>query len=284
MTTKKDDNRDEATGGHRTRAKRSTSLDLLSKLLDRSSPWVVVPNGSHDGFFDWVPAHLRVGPWHPSAVVMLFIVYAGTVAVGLNYWEGWTETDLESTAYPPVYSAPWWYHTLGCLWMFYIMVHLARTTGLFPWITYTMQAWTMLTLRHALCAMAPWSPWATGMAERMRFLCAITTTQTFVVWNFVLMPVVYFVLMKGKPHKQKEFLKFSTSFVMMNIHGLNIVLCWCNVGSWGSPRRHLEFADFYVSVVAPVVYSALYLGIWTASVCTCIPSFCHACNGNRFYG
>ena len=47
----------------------------------------------------------------------------------------------------------------------------------------------------------------------------------------------------------------------MNIHGLNIVLCWCNVGPWGSPRRHLEFTDFYVSVVALVVYSALYLGI-----------------------
>ena len=65
--------------------------------------------GSFKGWFDWLPDHLRVGPWHPTAFAFLFLFYAGLIVLRP----------------PPAFPAsavrmgePWWSNALepaGCL-------------------------------------------------------------------------------------------------------------------------------------------------------------------------
>jgi hypothetical protein len=240
----------------------ATSAVSLRSLLDANAPWLIVPNGSYKGYFDWVPLSHRVGPWSPWATIVLAVLYA-MAAHQLVHWTGWQQTDLHSLQYPVYGSAGWIYNVIGGTWMVGICAALIFRSplGLYAWITYTVQSWSLLTVRHILCALAPWSPTALLWAERIRFPCAVSPTITFVVWNFVLMPYAYFVAMQGDAKKQRHFLKFCTSFRLLNLHGLNIVLCALNVGHLGSPPRTLERADLLVALLSVLLYFTFYLCI-----------------------
>jgi hypothetical protein len=178
----------------------------FSTLFDATAPWVIVPDGSYKGYFDWLPQRYRVGPWSPLAGVVLTMFYA-IAAYQLFHWKGWTETDLQDHQFPEYKSAGWIYHVLGGLWMCTIMAFLVFRSplGIYAWSTYTVQSWSLLTIRHILCALTPWSPTAVLWAERIRFPCAASPTITFVVWYFLLVPYVYFVAMKGEAKKQRNF-------------------------------------------------------------------------------
>lgn len=241
------------------RDKQKDQVNLRS-LFDVNAPWVLVQNGSYKGYFDWVPITYRVGNWSPCAGMVLTVFYA-VGAYALVHWSGWNETDFGQLQYPEYKSAGWCYNALGGLWMLYIIktIVIDSPLGFYAWITYTVQSWTMLTVRHFLCAMAPWSSTALVWAERIRFPCALSPTITFFVWNFVLMPYAYFVAMKDSPTKQRSFLKFCTSFRLLNLHGLNIVLCVLNVGTFGSPARTLEYTDLLVAFMSTLVYMTFYL-------------------------
>lgn len=236
-------------------------------LLDPSRPWLLVPSGSFGGYFDWVPAKFRLGPWSTQAVCYLSILWYVAVLVGCSYYNSATNEPTPSPAfsatsliYPSAYSMKWSYHLLGCAWMIIIigLILFQSPAGYRAWSTYTVLSWTILTIRHGLCAALPWYPDLLNVVELLRFPCALSHTVVFVVWNFVLMPYLSLVVFRDDPLKRRNFVRFCTSFRLLNLHGLNIFLCYLNIG-WASPRRRLVFMDLYLAAVWVLLYMTFYL-------------------------
>lgn len=238
-------------------------------LLDVRRPWVLVPNGSFGGHFDWVPAHYRVGPWSAAAIGYWFAICYLAVLAGCYYYcchrdfalaQPRQMQDFSSMEYPAAYSAKWWYHAGGCAWMLFIvyMILIQSPAGYRAWATYTVLSWTLLALRHGLCAALPWRPDLVRAVEWTRFPCALAHTVVFAVWNFVLAPYLYVVVLGDDPEKRRGFVRFFTSFRLINLHVVNLLLCALNVG-WASPPRRLVYADLYVAAVWMILYMAFYL-------------------------
>eukprot|EP00977_Amphora_coffeiformis_P017368 scaffold5610_cov157-Amphora_coffeaeformis.AAC.2 len=233
----------------------------LSKLIDPNEPWVLMEEGSFLGYFDWVPRELRVGPWSVAAICYLFAIpYAAALAFmhfGQNPWASIHHSQV-ILQYPAVGSPEWTYNLVIVLWIVYVnYLVIIGPLSYRAWATYTVQSWTLLWMRHGLCVLAPWAPWAARWAEYTRFPMICSATVTFVVWNVILMPVIYQVGMKT-PEKKKGFLKFCFSFRLLQLHGFNIVYCIINV-LWASPARQLETLDLLAALASVLVYMMWYL-------------------------
>jgi hypothetical protein len=160
-----------------------------------------------------------------------------------------------------------WYYFCGTsLWMFYVMylVLLGGGPGIKAWVTYTIQSWTMLWFRHALVVLAPFSDVAAILSEVVRVPCAISTTMTFAIWNFVVFPYIYFVAYAGEPRKQRNFFKFATNFRLTQIHVFNIIFCVVS-NTWAAPKssdaRVVSYIDFYLAAISAFSYLIMYLGV-----------------------
>jgi len=174
----------------RERQEKVAALNLsLRDLWDSSKPWVLVENGSILGYFDWVPTHLRVGPWYPLAPAMLFaMVYCGICGTVVAFRQ---PMPTYSTEYPE-YKSELWYFNLACfLWTSGISISvLGGPASYRAWATFTMWSWTVVQFRHGLAVLAPWmDPDSVlfQLLELSRFPMLIMHSLTFVVWNFVLM-------------------------------------------------------------------------------------------------
>ena len=139
-----------------------------------------------------------------------------------------------------------------------LTILLQSPAGYRAWSTFTVISWTLLTMRHGLCAAIPWYPNLSNAVEWLRFPCAMYHTVVFTVWNFVLVPYFLKVVMKNDPAKQKNFITFCTSFRLFNLHVVNIFLCVAHI-YWASPPRQLTYADLYVACVGLLLYMAFYL-------------------------
>ena len=52
----------------------------VTDLVDPTQPWQLPASGTMLGFFDFVPRHLREGPWSLTAILFLFgIMYSLTI-------------------------------------------------------------------------------------------------------------------------------------------------------------------------------------------------------------
>ena len=346
--------------------------------------WILISNGSFRGYFDWIPSHLRTGPWSTMAiwyfrtlwcVVVVVVVVFGTIihyddndhhnstvystndAVGtsrmihdddwttttsvcsvstngvmaqqppqqrdcdsftapmslsssninnnnnnFNYFLHWFVrrywTDPTATAIlqmPPVQitSVSFYYNASIGLYMMYICYSIVAHSPLSygAWITYTVQSWTLLTVRHLLYALSGMFDHGTTtpnnndhhhhqnyhtntfvvLAELIRFPCAVAHTTTFVVWNFLLVPYILGVALAKEPSSRRDdFVRFCTSFRLLNLHGMNIIFCAANVWYWNNDHhghgtttttrsRPLEMADLYASLISMLGYFTFYL-------------------------
>lgn len=234
-------------------------------LVDPSKPWVLTENGSFAGFFDFIPVHYRVGPWSVAAILYVSVLYTAaavaTVYLLTNRKQTWLDTEWDQLyRYPPYGSVAWMYFA-GCfLWMFFVAVVIATGPGgPYTWTTYTVQSWTLLMIRHGLCAVAPYSKLALFLAELSRFPAACSATITFCVWNFALLPFILLVGLKT-PEQRQGFLKFSFSFRLCNLHILNIALCYLSTAVYSPPRR-LDWLDMYTALTSVLLYMLFYFAV-----------------------
>lgn len=165
------------------------------------------------GFFDFVPKHLRVGPWTTAAPIYITILVAKLV-----YWmpqqDSFYLDDQVLATHPLAYSATWMYNILVFFWMKFVLYRTLRLRGPGVIVTYTIQSWIMLTIRHGLSALAPFLPkqhFLLWLNEILRFPALATATITFCFWNLLIAPVIYYNL--ATEEKRRAFFRFSEYIV-----------------------------------------------------------------------
>ena len=250
----------------------------VTDLVDPTKPWQLNDSGSMLGFFDFVPRHLREGPWSLTATLFLFaIMYSlAMILLALNMLhEPVRELNnnhphssvashsilddfvLANDAYLP-YTPSWYYNTTIFFWMSFVsyLVWTESALSSIAWVSFTLWSWTMITLRHGICALAPFVPQVRVFAEILRLPVLLSASVTFGVWNFVLMPAITFVFIKEN-ERRWNFIKFATGFRLTQLHVFNIVFAVCN-GAWAEPRRPLHLGDLDAVFVYMSIYMMFY--------------------------
>jgi hypothetical protein len=239
----------------------------VSDLFDTTKPWVLVDEGSFLGFFDFVPPKYRSGPWRTITTCylagILYLLAVGFVWVVSTQSPngGWIHLYKQIDPYD-AYTPSWWYNSLGFLWTSYVSwnVFTASPLGASAWCSYTLQSWTYLTLRHGLCALAPFAPpIVTVAAEVLRFPVLITASVTFAIWNFVLAPIVIMVFVKDN-EQRKKFFQYFTNFRLTQLHVFNILFATIN-GALTFPKRSIHAGDLLVAGMLVIQYMVWYYSV-----------------------
>ena len=252
-----------------------SNKSFLSLYMDRTKGWTMVPNGSLMGHFDWVPLYLRIGPWSPFASFYLILVGG----VLWNKFPGITALTNNLNAKQQVqqnalFTMEWFYNLMAFIWMSYILHRLLSAGSKFILCTYTIQSWCALILRHALAVLLPILSHSSSFTSlpqsfvvytlgvlhrRLRFHALFSATTTFAVWNFLLFPYVYFIAMKT-PTRRRNFVKWSFSFNLCQIHLCNIMFAFANTVFCSSSRKLVfDSTDLWVAACLAWFYSLFYL-------------------------
>jgi len=146
-----------------------------------------------------------------------------------------------------------------------------------PYTTFTVWAFTMLLIRHALSAFViPFVStstcndqsdiWACTcsrlgnltilIAEAMRLPSLLNAVVVFVVWNLILAPGIYFLAMDTQ-EKKKQFLRWLFQFNLLNQHGLNLPLAV--MSSIVTAPRDFTDVDLYFAMGTLILYLVFYL-------------------------
>ena len=95
----------------------------------------------------------------------------------------------------------------------------------------------------------------TTLARLLRFPALAGTTVTFTIWWTILFPLIYFV----SDHQHRiDFMKFNKSFLLINIHLLNMPLCAIE---FILTNHKLVFFDLWIGFVVAYVYMLFYLNV-----------------------
>eukprot|EP00980_Cylindrotheca_fusiformis_P009688 scaffold2141_cov120-Cylindrotheca_fusiformis.AAC.23 len=239
----------------------------VSDFFDLSKPWVLVPNGSFRGFFDFVPANLRLGPWSPVATVSIIAVLYLVIMEGIKMnqaggilrffvEESITSSNEQQHDYQ-AFNREWYLTLAGFLWMLFVCwdVVFNSTLGSGAWVAFTLWSWTIVTVRFGLGVLAPFAEVARLPLDVLRFPALLSATITFFLWNFVLLPVIVFFI-KDK-EKRSNFLSYMTTFRLTQLHVFNIFFAAAN-GVFSGPKRQLHMGDAAAAAVLMVVYILWY--------------------------
>ena len=191
---------------------RCTTCNLQSSCLLHSSfppltifaPLVAHPTRPHCSFFDFVPKHLRVGPWFflSAPFVVAFAVAMYVLKPPLEF----------ETSFPAPYSFYNVFDMVAAVNGVLVLWLIIGKVGPAPLCTYTIWSWCILTFRcasSAFCSFFPELRTLAWLSEFFRFPALVAASITFIVWNFVLAPIFYVLLLKTMQSK-KNFLAWNT--------------------------------------------------------------------------
>lgn len=192
--------------------------------------------------FSMFPLWLREGPWAWSTYIAFFIIFCGLTLEA----KASLKTFIADDGGPDMYGiGP---RIAGSIWGIGILVFMVATVGPWPFCSYTMVSWTLVTLRY-LTRLGGWS----AAASALRFPSLVGNTITIIVWWLVLVPILLAALPKGQ---RRGFAKFNGSFFLVNVHLLNGVLATADVLL--APRL-LNMADLWIGIACGVAYLIFYL-------------------------
>mmetsp|Transcript_90162 Transcript_90162/g.156120 ORF Transcript_90162/g.156120 Transcript_90162/m.156120 type:complete len:304 (-) Transcript_90162:180-1091(-) len=221
---------------------------LGEKKADVGRKALVPPN-----LFDWIPYQYRVGPWSPLAYLYFFVWLAG-IAYMAPIMAYSYDHELQLVA-PAHGTKHWWCSVAGGIWCILINCVMIKKWGPWPYASFTLLSWSLLTLRFVCMALGYLNGTALVVSEVLRFPTLIGASITTIVWNFVLQPVIWFFMSNSqRPH----FVKFNKQFLLIQIHIVNLPLAI--LSHYCSPRA-LVFFDYYVSGVWLYVYAVFYLSV-----------------------
>lgn len=215
--------------------------------------------------FKFLPQSFTEGPWKASATwTMIFIaclVLYLTIDANIKFYSSNSENaimkEFVGDKSYPAFTSAWYYNATMFFWMMFVSWAIrSKYTSFGPWITFTLWSWTIMTLRHFLCALAPFLPSLRLFIGILRFPVLLSASVTFGVWNFVLMPVLTMGLLKGE--RRSKFLQFAFKWTMSQIHLLNILFAYLNC-VWAEPSKQgLHLGDVNAAVVYIMTYILFY--------------------------
>lgn len=259
-------------------------LSLYCRLL-RLHPWVIVPNGSYQGYFDWVPIHYRIGTWSIQAPTVLVGMFIYLIYMKPNQDDGWepyqnvsNENDQNhhhsgsAASFLPTTSFGGWecYNLGAAAWMTLVLVKNIQQEGIFvPYCTFTTWSWTLLWLRHVLSVtiaiFLSFSYYASSeplllvqWKEALRCPALLNACIVFFVWNLILAPGIYVTQMKTKKEKS-QFRKWLVTFNLLNQHGLNLPLAMLSCIVSEPTRKFTIRQDLWYGQVVLYLYMLFYV-------------------------
>ena len=228
----------------------------------RSSGAAAAPKGAFGGTFTLdfsaFPLWLREGPWSPLAVGYILVFAGSLVFFAMSsplFEEGFP------LAGPPlkvcgVELNPRLTSCFVCVYMSGVLLWMVHTVGYFPFMSYTMVSWTLLTFRFFLRAIG--GPLA--VQEALRFPCIAGHCTTFLVWWVALVPTIsYFCETK---EKRKQFLAWTINPFLFNVHVLNLPLC---ILDHALVPRDLVGVDLWIGLCVALGYVLFYLLVLDAN-------------------
>jgi hypothetical protein len=201
-------------------------------------------------FLDNVPEQYKTGPW--SLFARLYLVGYITV-LAATYSEMVSSFDRQG--HSDLY--PWLPQFRLCAGVYCcgILGVMLYRTGPGPLVSYTMTSWNLLTLR----LLSSWLGslgflWAYEFSNILLFPSLVMNTITVLIWWLVLVPLISYL--SKSPKAKKEFWSFNTSFMLVNIHFLNLILAGVDFLTYG---RELNIFDLWMGLVVALVYIIFYL-------------------------
>ena len=211
-------------------------------------------------FLKNVPSAYREGPWHPAAmtVLVLFTCFL------LNSFNEAHENYNQFVE--PVGPEPQWLdmYRLTCgIYCVLITCALIYSTGIWPLCSYTITSWNLLTIR-LLTSCTYFSkytlfniPVVKMISRIVKFPALVGCSITVSVWWIVLVPLVYHLI--GNDHsKRNGFTKFNSSFVLVNIHALNLPIMLIE---FLCSKARLTFFDLWAGFLFAFMYVIFYLAV-----------------------
>lgn len=200
-----------------------------------------------------VPIALREGPWSPVAFVYLicffcFLVHSYPIAI-----ESISDIKEDTNQTLGLFT----FRVLCAIWGIYILVTLLLETGVWPLVSYTITTWNMLWLRMIFAAIGFDS--TNLIARILKFPALAGCTLTVTIWWTVLVPLIHHLMVDKQ--KQLEFYNFNTSFLLLNIHLVNLPMAALEFYFSSS---NLVFFDLWIGLVVAFIYIIFYLGILDA--------------------
>jgi hypothetical protein len=239
----------------------------LWDFVDPSQPWVLYDQGSFLGIFDFIPAHYRFGPWSLSASLFLAcLLYSLLLAAALLNIEapetGWLEQFAisEDESYQ-AFTLEWYYTLAAFLWMLYICwnVYAKSPLSTAAWMSFTLWSWTIVTIRHGLCVVAPFLSSVRFLTEVLRFPALLSASITTGIWNLILFPAIVIVFLKDA-QQRRTFIGYVTNFRLTQLHVFNLLFAVMN-GAYVAPKRPLHLGDLAAGAILLVVYIWWYYGV-----------------------
>jgi len=249
---------------------KTNSPELRVSDFLKINPWVIVEGGSYNGNFDFMPEKYRIGKWHPVAILTI----VGSIAAlfvsrpdGTDFGNLLQVSDPtikeignNSQHFPPAFSYAWYYNVVAFIFMTTMHAESFYRFGSFPYVTFTVQSWILLTIRHGFIAIQPFlsrTHWVHFVSELLRGPVLISSLCVSIVWNFALLPIIYFKFIKIKEQRRK-FLKWNTSFHLVQWHILNVFYAFLN--SLSAPRK-LIYADLWCMYTFALCYATFYFTV-----------------------
>ena len=211
-------------------------------------------------FLKNVPRQYLEGSWHPLAVFIL---------LGFGVWLLIAAGDAERSYLKEVlpraltvgqasFNVQAW-RIGGGIYMVVVASLLVRAVGLWPLLSYTVTSWNILALRLLMAAAA--SAWGARLpvlcvvAQALRFPALVGACITVSVWWLVLVPAISALLSK-EPEKQRGFILFNFSPLLLNVHLLNLPIAIADLLQSAAP---LAFFDLWAGFVVMFLYIMMYL-------------------------
>lgn len=138
-------------------------------------------------------------------------------------------------------------------WGVFILILVLVGTGFWPLISYTMTSWNLLWIRMFLTAVGDTK--FMRIARYFKFPALAGCTITVAVWWSILVPLIHFLMNDKK--KQHEFWTFNTSFLLLNIHLMNLPIA---AAEFYLSSSRLVFFDLWMGLMVSFIYIMFYLG------------------------
>jgi len=212
-------------------------------------------------FLDKVPSHYKEGPWHINAYIVLIALFSYLYYTYNDAYDAYVAPPpIAWIQQDPNHEWLQRFRLYTSMYCILIVISLVYVSGIWPLFSYTILSWNLTTAR-LLFAYATYEniyglrdTWGV-ISQALRYPALVGCTITVTVWWLILTPLIHSLLDDHK--KRQGFWKFNLSFVLINVHLLNIFIA--AIEFLYSKESVLNFFDLWISFAIVLTYVIFYL-------------------------